>query len=863
MFNNSAMGYIAEHTSEVRVASVSVETTYEVMTNGTLLIPPGNAAISVELINSQNFTVIQNVSNSTSAAGTVTSQQTGPGEIVIDISNAALGDNYDLTLAMKSPDGLRDFPPRNISLKCVSFETALKDFTVNGATAAFAPNSSNFMMSVPNGTTSVILSGTTLDSGATLAIYPGTDDSGTALANGTPTATTSPQTLGLGNNSFYLKVTAPSSSTQGYAVTIYRQLPGDGSGVAMRGGTSYATLAAAVQAAVAAGTGTSISPDVITLISPNITLTAGITIPASRYIQFSAQSAGNTISRGVGCQNSLFTVVGELTLGNGANLLTIDGNNSNAQSPLIEVNGKLTMKNNVTIKNNRNPANDGNSGGVRVQGGTFIMDGGTISGNEAYNGSGVYIQGGSFTMNGGTITDNGINSGHFGGGVYLVSGTFTMQTGAEISHNEAEGSGGGVYLTSGTFTMQGGTISGNKASGGDSSYGGGGVNLSGGVFEMYGGLISGNTVENGAVGAGVRHGGTSFTMSGGAVVNANNAVYLPSGKTITIGGTLTGTAPVATITPASYTAGTPVLGGTTALVAANYGKFSVTPQTSPPTNWSINGAGQLGYSITYTTESGKQKATVTGTLSATDINDLIESPPQTINILDLSAATVDMSSYPDTWAASITKIILPDNTPANGIYGYFFWETEHLEEIEISSSNPNYLTDGGVLYNKTKTRLVRYPPKKTGTTYTVDSATTVLGSGSFAYTSNLTGTVTLPAVTDIDRAAFQDSSVEEVSAPSLVYIRMDAFRDSGLKRMVIPGSIVSFGYRVFVGCLQLEWIEVQKTTPPVVETGSDNIFGSSMTVGYIYVPDAVLSAYQSAVNWSVYSTRIKAVSTRP
>jgi hypothetical protein len=121
MFNNSAMGYIAEHTAEVRVAGVSGKTNYAVMTSGTILIPPGNATIGVALINPQNFTVIQNVSNSTSAAGTVTSQQTGSGEIVISITGAVEGDNYDLILAMKSPDGLRDFPSRIIKVKCARF----------------------------------------------------------------------------------------------------------------------------------------------------------------------------------------------------------------------------------------------------------------------------------------------------------------------------------------------------------------------------------------------------------------------------------------------------------------------------------------------------------------------------------------------------------------------------------------------------------------------------------------------------------------------------------------------------------------------------------------------------------------------
>ena len=48
-----------------------------------------------------------------------------------------------------------------------------------------------------------------------------------------------------------------------------------------------------------------------------------------------------------------------------------------------------------------------NGGGVNVRSGTFIMEGGTISGNTAaYNGGGVFVEGGTFKMSGGAISDN-------------------------------------------------------------------------------------------------------------------------------------------------------------------------------------------------------------------------------------------------------------------------------------------------------------------------------------------------------------------------------------------------------------------------------------------------------------------------
>ncbi|MDR1256166.1 MAG: hypothetical protein LBJ86_00270 [Spirochaetaceae bacterium] len=197
---------------------------------------------------------------------------------------------------------------------------------------------------------------------------------------------------------------------------------------------------------------------------------------------------------------------------------------------------------------------------VRIEGGTFTMNGGAISGNTvliAYyvgRGSGVYVDSGTFTMNGGTISGNAAHGketyqggeGGEGGGVYVDnSGTFTMN-GGTISGNTADrgrgdtgGSGGGVYavgftgggvFVGGTFTMSSGIISGNTA-----DLDGGGV-CGFGTFTMSGGAISGNTVNKDGGGVYVYNG--TVTMNGGAI-GGNTAkengggVYMDNNGTFT------------------------------------------------------------------------------------------------------------------------------------------------------------------------------------------------------------------------------------------------------------------------------------------------------------------------------------------
>ena len=126
-------------------------------------------------------------------------------------------------------------------------------------------------------------------------------------------------------------------------------------------------------------------------------------------------------------------------------------------------------------------------GGVHIETGSFVMNNGTIEGNSSYEGGGVFIgENTTFLMNGGVINNN--NAYEFGGGVYSL-GSFIMR-GGTISGNSANSeynqNGGGVCIGGHLFIMENGVISGNS---GDT---GGGISIIGGNFTMRGGIIAGN-----------------------------------------------------------------------------------------------------------------------------------------------------------------------------------------------------------------------------------------------------------------------------------------------------------------------------------------------------------------------------------
>jgi hypothetical protein len=186
-----------------------------------------------------------------------------------------------------------------------------------------------------------------------------------------------------------------------------------------------------------------------------------IELSSGKHIRLVSQDSERTITRGANGFGSLFTVGSNasLTLGdNGTSGLVIDGGKDEdytAEAALITVDGgTLTMNAGVTLQNN-NTNTSGKGGGVYVyNSGTFNMNGGTISGNEATNGGGVNIyDSGTFTMNGGTISGN--MAAHAGGGVYIDSGTFN-KTGGTVygsdggaNANTAGNNGAALYKYNG------------------------------------------------------------------------------------------------------------------------------------------------------------------------------------------------------------------------------------------------------------------------------------------------------------------------------------------------------------------------------------------------------------------------------
>ena len=93
LFNSSMVDYFLDHTKIVEVTGFTVKTDkYAMMSDGkTILIPPGSATIGVNLSNSRNLSVRQELLGIPEGKN-ISAEEIGREEIEVNIDGAAEGD---------------------------------------------------------------------------------------------------------------------------------------------------------------------------------------------------------------------------------------------------------------------------------------------------------------------------------------------------------------------------------------------------------------------------------------------------------------------------------------------------------------------------------------------------------------------------------------------------------------------------------------------------------------------------------------------------------------------------------------------------------------------------------------------------
>ena len=124
-------------------------------------------------------------------------------------------------------------------------------------------------------------------------------------------------------------------------------------------------------------------------------------------------------------------------------------------------------------------------------------------------------------------------------------------------------------------------------------------------------------------------------------------------------------------------------------------------------------------------------------------------------------SVISIGDYAFYSCTSLTSVTIPDSVTSIGENAFFYCIS--LKSIEVSNNNKNYSSEGGVLFNKDKTKLIQYPVENERTTYNISNSVTSIDEGAFYNCTSLTN-VTIPnSVTSIDNYAFYDcTSLKDV-----------------------------------------------------------------------------------------------------
>ncbi len=191
---------------------------------------------------------------------------------------------------------------------------------------------------------------------------------------------------------------------------------------------------------------------------------------------------------------------------------------------------------------------------------------------------------------------------------------------------------------------------------------------------------------------------------------------------------------------------------------------------------------------------------------------------------------------------ALTSVTIPDGVTSigNGAFSY----CSKLTEIKVATGNTAYSDINGVLFDKDKTALIRYPQGKTETSYTIPNSVTSIGDSAFLYCTTL-GSVTIPnRVTSIGNSAFYYcTSLSSVTIPdSVTSIGDSAFASTGLTSVTIPDSVTNLGDSTFSYCTSLSSV----TIPDSVTSIGERAFFSCASLSSVTIPDSVTSIGSSA-----------------
>jgi DUF971 family protein len=149
----------------------------------------------------------------------------------------------------------------------------------------------------------------------------------------------------------------------------------------------------------------------------------------------------------------------------------------------------------------------------------------------------------------------------------------------------------------------------------------------------------------------------------------------------------------------------------------------------------------------------------------------------------IGSGVTSIGNYAFSGCDSLASVTIPDSVTSIGNYAF-----NNYTSITVDSDNPNYASEGGILYNKTKTQFVFIPVGIISGNFTIPNSVTSIGNSAFSGCTRLTSVTIGSSVTSIGNSAFSGCT--------------------GLTSVTIPDSVTSIGSYAFYGCDSLTSVTI-------------------------------------------------------
>ncbi len=133
-----------------------------------------------------------------------------------------------------------------------------------------------------------------------------------------------------------------------------------------------------------------------------------------------------------------------------------------------------------------------------------------------------------------------------------------------------------------------------------------------------------------------------------------------------------------------------------------------------------------------------------------------------------------------------------------------FWDCDKISSYSVASGSKHFSTINGVLFNKSKTKLVQYPCAREKSSYTIPDGVKYIGAYAFAGNDALSKVVPSDDLVSIGSYAFARCSLEQFNIPDTVTkIGPFAFSECNISKIVIAKGVTELSNGIFYGCTYL------------------------------------------------------------